>query len=59
MADGIVRGPIFGSSFAGVVYDPSGKIDVTGSFMPAYGLNRVFGAIPILGRSSATGRRVA
>ncbi|WP_294644863.1 hypothetical protein [uncultured Aureimonas sp.] len=56
VADGIVRGPIFGSSFAGVVYDPSGKIDVTGSFMPAYGLNRVFGAIPILGQILGNGQ---
>ncbi|WP_416355663.1 hypothetical protein ACLNGM_15705 [Aureimonas phyllosphaerae] len=56
VADGIVRGPIFGSSFAGIVYDPSGQIDVTGSFMPAYGLNRVFGAIPIIGQILGNGQ---
>ncbi|WP_279479523.1 hypothetical protein [Aureimonas sp. SK2] len=56
VAEGIVRGPIFGSSFAGVVYDPSGQIDVSGSFMPAYGINRVFGAIPILGQILGNGQ---
>ncbi|RIY03736.1 hypothetical protein D3218_03075 [Aureimonas flava] len=56
VADGIVRGPIFGSSFAGVVYDPSGQIDVSGSFMPAYGINRVFGAIPLLGQILGNGQ---
>ncbi len=56
VADGIVRGPIFGSSFAGIVYDPSGRIDVSGSFMPAYGINRVFGAIPLLGQILGNGQ---
>ncbi|MBO0662841.1 hypothetical protein LQ948_09270 [Jiella sp. MQZ9-1] len=47
--DGIVRGPIFGSSFAGTLVDPSGKIAIAGSFMPAYGFNRLFGALPFVG----------
>jgi hypothetical protein len=47
--DGILRGPIFGSSFEGVLYDPAKRIDVSGSFMPAYGVNRLFGALPFVG----------
>ncbi|WP_156382152.1 MULTISPECIES: hypothetical protein [unclassified Aureimonas] len=47
--DGIIRGPVFGSSFAGTIYDAKNRIDVTGSFMPAYGLNGMFGKIPVLG----------
>ncbi|WP_062202679.1 AsmA-like C-terminal region-containing protein [Aureimonas sp. AU12] len=55
VADGIVRGPVFGSSFAGTLYDPKSRIDIAGSFMPAYGINRVFGAIPILGQILGNG----
>lgn len=49
VASGILRGPIFGSSFEGVLYDPQGRIAITGSFMPAYTVNRLFGAIPLVG----------
>ncbi|WP_152047867.1 hypothetical protein [Aureimonas psammosilenae] len=56
LSDGIVRGPVFGSSFAGKLYDTQNRIDITGSFMPAYGLNRVFGAIPIVGQILGNGR---
>ncbi|KAB0681815.1 AsmA-like C-terminal region-containing protein [Aureimonas leprariae] len=56
LTDGIIRGPIFGSSFAGTVYDPKNRIDISGSFMPAYGLNRVFGAIPVVGQILGNGR---
>ncbi|WP_182087007.1 AsmA-like C-terminal region-containing protein [Aureimonas sp. ME7] len=55
VADGIIRGPVFGSSFAGTIYDPSGQIDISGSFMPAYGINRVFGAIPLVGQILGNG----
>lgn len=55
VADGIVRGPVFGSSFSGTLYDPKSRIDIAGSFMPAYGINRVFGAIPILGQILGNG----
>ena len=47
--DGILRGPIFGSSFEGVLYDASGAIDMHGAFMPAYRINRLFGALPLVG----------
>ncbi|ORE99155.1 hypothetical protein ATO4_02275 [Aurantimonas sp. 22II-16-19i] len=47
--DGIIRGPVFGSSFSGILIDPSGRVDMAGSFMPAYGVNRLFGALPFVG----------
>ncbi|MBO0902063.1 hypothetical protein [Jiella sonneratiae] len=47
--NGIVRGPVFGSSFSGTLVDPSGAVDMAGSFMPAYGVNRLFGALPFVG----------
>ncbi|GGD88598.1 membrane protein [Aureimonas endophytica] len=56
LADGIIRGPVFGSSFAGTLYDTRNQTDITGSFMPAYGLNRVFGAIPVVGQILGNGR---
>ncbi|WP_165690755.1 hypothetical protein [Consotaella salsifontis] len=53
--DGIVRGPVFGSSFSGTLHDEKGRIDIAGSFMPAYGINRVFGAIPFFGQILGNG----
>ncbi|WAP68786.1 hypothetical protein [Jiella pelagia] len=47
--DGIIRGPVFGSSFSGTLIAPSGRVDMAGSFMPAYGVNRLFGALPFVG----------
>ncbi|MEX6507932.1 hypothetical protein [Jiella sp. M17.18] len=46
---GILRGPVFGSSFEGLLYDAAGRIDMSGSFMPAYRYNRLFGALPFVG----------
>lgn len=55
VSDGIIRGPVFGSSFDGIVYDARNRIDITGSFMPAYGVNRIFGAIPVVGQILGNG----
>jgi hypothetical protein len=56
LSDGILRGPVLGASFQGVLYDPKGNMDMTGTFMPAYGLNRIFGEIPIIGVLLGNGR---
>lgn len=55
VSNGIIRGPVFGSSFSGTVYDAQNRIDIVGSFMPAYGVNRMFGAIPVLGQILGNG----
>lgn len=47
--DGIVRGPQIGASFNGMLYDDQDNTNMSGTFMPAYALNRVFGDIPVLG----------
>ena len=47
--DGILRGPVFGSSFEGILYNANGTINITGAFMPAYKINRLFGALPLVG----------
>lgn len=49
LSDGIARGSTVGFAFQGTVYDKDGRMDITGTFMPAYGLNRIFGEIPIIG----------
>ncbi|WP_224006745.1 hypothetical protein [Aureimonas sp. SA4125] len=55
LSNGIIRGPVFGSSFSGTVYDIANRMDIVGSFMPAYGVNRIFGAIPLVGRILGNG----
>ncbi|MCC0029526.1 MAG: hypothetical protein H6891_04375 [Brucellaceae bacterium] len=47
--EGILRGPLIGTTFSGMLYDKAGNMAINGTFMPAYGLNRLFGDIPLLG----------
>ncbi|WP_339762209.1 DUF3971 domain-containing protein [uncultured Hoeflea sp.] len=56
LSEGIVRGPQIGASFQGQVYDADGRIDLTGTFMPAYGVNRLFSELPIIGVILGNGR---
>lgn len=56
VADGVLRGPVIGATFQGTVYDADGNIDMTGTFMPAYGINRLFGELPIIGTLLGNGR---
>ena len=53
---GVLRGPTVGATFQGVLYDVSGNMSITGTFMPAYGLNRLFGDLPIIGQVLGNGR---
>ncbi|TCM58961.1 AsmA-like protein [Rhizobium sp. PP-F2F-G48] len=54
--NGVVRGNDVGATFQGVVRDANGKIDMTGTFMPAYGLNRLFSELPLIGTLLGNGR---
>lgn len=56
LSNGVLRGSLVGASFQGMLYDRSGNMDMTGTFMPAYGLNRLFGEIPIIGVLLGNGR---
>ena len=47
--EGILRWPLIGTTFSGMLYDEAGNMTINGTFMPAYGLNRLFGDIPLLG----------
>ena len=52
----MLRGPLIGSTFQGTLYDKAGNMAMTGTFMPAYGLNRIFGELPLLGIILGNGR---
>jgi Protein of unknown function len=54
--DGILRSDLVGLAFRGTAYDDEGRINLSGTFMPAYGLNRIFGEIPILGEILGNGQ---
>ncbi len=56
VANGVVRGTDVGATFQGIVRDPDGQINMTGTFMPAYGLNRLFGELPLIGTLLGNGR---
>ncbi len=56
IADGVLRGPLIGSTFQGHLYDANGNMSLTGTFMPAYGLNRLFADIPVVGLILGNGR---
>jgi hypothetical protein len=49
LENGVVRGETVGATFQGTVRDANGQIDMTGTFMPAYGLNRLFAELPLIG----------
>ena len=52
LTNGVLRGPVIGATFQGTLYDKQGNMDMTGTFMPAYGLNRLFGEIPVVGAAA-------
>ena len=56
IANGVLRGPLIGTTFQGTAYDENNRMDMTGTFMPAYGLNSIFGDIPVLGAFLGNGR---
>ncbi len=49
LENGVVRGETVGATFQGTVRDANGRTDMTGTFMPAYGLNRLFAELPLIG----------
>ncbi|UIY30953.1 hypothetical protein LZK73_11710 [Neorhizobium galegae] len=51
-----MRGEQIGATFQGMVRDAKGNMEMTGTFMPAYGLNRLFGELPLIGAILGNGR---
>lgn len=54
--DGVIWGPEVGASISGEVNYASETLNITGTFVPAYALNNLFGQIPILGILLAGGQ---
>ena len=47
--DGVVRGPAVGATIEGDIDYTSNQVRMSGTFVPMYGLNNMFGQIPIVG----------
>ena len=47
--DGVLRGPTIGATIEGVIDYPVNQVKMSGTFVPLYGLNNMFGQIPIVG----------
>src|SRR5713101_5710522 len=47
--DGVVKGPMVGGTIGGNIDFPANQVRMNGTFIPMYGLNNMFGQIPIVG----------
>jgi hypothetical protein len=47
--DGVVKGPTIGGTIEGSIDYPGNQVRMSGTFVPLYGLNNVFGQIPLFG----------
>ena len=49
-SDGRIANNQIGLSFEGTVYDQTNRMNISGTFMPAFAINRAVSAIPIIGQ---------
>ena len=47
--DGVVKGPAIGATIEGSIDSVTNQVRMSGTFVPMYGLNNMFGQIPVLG----------
>jgi hypothetical protein len=47
--EGVVKGPTMGATIEGSIDYPGNQVRMSGTFVPMYGLNNMFGQIPIVG----------
>lgn len=47
--DGVVKGPAIGATIEGSIDSVTNQVRMSGTFVPMYGLNNMFGQIPLLG----------
>jgi hypothetical protein len=47
--EGVVKGPMIGGTIEGSLDFPANQVRMSGTFVPMYGLNNMFGQIPVLG----------
>lgn len=53
--NGIMRAGDIGSNFSGTVYNKAGNMNLKGTFLPGYGLNKIASKIPIVGLAFGNG----
>jgi hypothetical protein len=49
LRDGVINGPAAGTTIEGFIDTLNDRVNMTGTFVPAYGLNNMFAKIPVLG----------
>lgn len=47
--DGVLRGPAVGATIEGSIDYQANQVRMSGTFVPLYGLNNIFGQIPVVG----------
>jgi hypothetical protein len=47
--EGVVKGPLIGGTIEGIIDYPGNQVRMSGTFIPMYGLNNMFGQLPVLG----------
>jgi len=47
--DGVVKGPMIGATIEGNIDTVANQVRMSGTFVPMYGVNNIFGQIPVLG----------
>jgi hypothetical protein len=47
--EGVLKGPMIGGTIEGSIDIPGNQVRMSGTFVPMYGLNNMFGQLPILG----------
>ena len=54
--DAALRGPMLGATASGTVNVKGGRVAISGTFIPAFGINNMAGAIPLIGTILGGGR---
>jgi hypothetical protein len=47
--EGVVKGPTVGATIEGSIDYPANQVRMSGTFVPLYGLNNMFGQLPVIG----------
>ena len=56
IAEASLRGSMLGATASGTINVPDSKMALSGTFIPAFGINNIAGAIPIIGQLLGGGR---
>lgn len=55
--NGLLRASDVGSNFSGTIYNAAGVMDLKGTYLPGYGLNKIASKIPIVGLAFGDGTK--